>query len=259
MNINFNVDEEDDDLVDNFFNEIVRRRDIARRTNWRHRSIALSQREVALAATLQSAASFYVTLVFAVMITTNQVIAAIIYARRRFAGQDSPHTVRLFKVLIYYQCLLTFCFHELDILVEQDDALLNVRYGQLYPLEQLPPKNRAIDEISEEFAYTFTRFMKDQLRLMMVFALGYRTTGASVAVVAVATAVIISGLISTISLLFPNASAGVTRVFCIVLRAFLNCSCCTDLDGLLFFSSKYFLNISTQTGKCSPSSGGPLL
>ncbi len=72
------------------------------------------------------------------------------------------------RILVYYQCLLTFCFHELDVLVQQDDALLNLRYGQLYPLEQLPPKNRAIDEISEEFAYTFTRFTKDQLRILFL-------------------------------------------------------------------------------------------
>jgi hypothetical protein len=168
MNDKFNVEEDDEDLVDNFYDAIVRRRDIARRTNWRHRSTALSQREVALAATIQSSTNFYITLVFAILITMNQVITAIIYARRRFAGQDSPHSVRLLRVMVYYQCLLTFCFHELDVLVEQDNSLLNLRYGQLYPLEQLPPKNRSIDEISDEFAYTFTRFTKEQLRILFL-------------------------------------------------------------------------------------------
>ncbi len=45
---------EDEHLADDFYDEIIRRRDIARRTNWRHCSTALSQREVALAATIQS-------------------------------------------------------------------------------------------------------------------------------------------------------------------------------------------------------------
>jgi hypothetical protein len=164
----FNVVGVDEHLVDDFYDEIVRRRDIARRTNWRHRSMALSQREVALAATLQSSAAFFIVLAFAVMITMNQVTSAIIFARQSLGGPDSPHTIRLFRVLIYYQCLLTFCFHELDVLIEQDDDLLNLRYGQLYPLEQLPPKNRSIDKISEEFSYSFTRFTKDQLRMLFL-------------------------------------------------------------------------------------------
>jgi hypothetical protein len=80
MNNNFNVEEDDENLIDDFYDAIVKRRDIARRTNWRHRSTALSQREVALAATIQSSANFFITLVFAIMITMNQVITAIIYA-----------------------------------------------------------------------------------------------------------------------------------------------------------------------------------
>jgi hypothetical protein len=154
---------EDDDMVDKFYDQIIRRRDIARRTNQRHHSTALSQREVALAATIQSTASFYVMFAFAIMITRNQVIMAIIFCRRRFVGQDSPHTTRLLRVLMYYQCLVTFYFHELDVLVEQDDALLNLHYDQLYPLDQLPPKNRSVNKILEEFAYTFMHFTKDQL------------------------------------------------------------------------------------------------
>ncbi len=48
------MDIEDDDFDDNFFDEIVRRRMIPSRTNWRYRFISLNQREVAEAATLQS-------------------------------------------------------------------------------------------------------------------------------------------------------------------------------------------------------------
>jgi hypothetical protein len=107
-------------------------------------------------------------LIIAVMITMNQVMTAVIFSIRRLGGQDFPHTVRLLRMIIYYQCLLTFCFHELDLLVQNDDALLNIRYGQLYPLENSPPKNRSIDEISEEFSYNFTHFTKEQLRLLML-------------------------------------------------------------------------------------------
>jgi hypothetical protein len=165
---NFNLLEEDDDLVDDFYNQIVRRRNIARRTNLRHHSFSLSQREVALAATIQSSTSFFITLAFAIMITMNQITTAIIFSRRRLGGPDSPYTGRLLRVLIYYQCLLTFCFHEIDALVQEDDALLNIRYGQLFPLENSPPKNRSIDELSEEFSYSFTCFTKDQLRLLFL-------------------------------------------------------------------------------------------
>ncbi len=41
-----------DDLIDNYYDEIIRRQTIATRTNWRMRFTSLSQREVALAATI---------------------------------------------------------------------------------------------------------------------------------------------------------------------------------------------------------------
>ncbi len=67
---------------------------------------------------------FFITLSFAMMIAMNQVITATICCQQRFGGQDSPYTTRLLRILMYYQCLLTFCFHELDVLIETDDALL---------------------------------------------------------------------------------------------------------------------------------------
>ncbi len=52
--------------------------------------------------------------------------------------------------------MLTFCFHEIDALVQDGDELLNICYRQLYSLENSLPKDRSIDGISEEFSYTFT-------------------------------------------------------------------------------------------------------
>jgi inhibitor of KinA sporulation pathway (predicted exonuclease) len=58
----------DDIVVDHFFNEVARRRRIPRRTNWRYRYMALSQREVAEATILQVSilehADFFVLMIF---------------------------------------------------------------------------------------------------------------------------------------------------------------------------------------------------
>ena len=43
------IDDDDDDIYD----DIIRHRETTRRTNWRHRSTSLSQRDVALAATIK--------------------------------------------------------------------------------------------------------------------------------------------------------------------------------------------------------------
>jgi hypothetical protein len=64
--------------------------------------------------------------------------------------------------------LLTVCFHELDLLIERDDLLCNIHGDQEIPIFNLPPRNRTIDELSEEDAYALTRFRKHQLRLLMV-------------------------------------------------------------------------------------------
>ncbi len=58
--MDFLEDEEEDEMMD----AIVRRRDIARRTNWRWRSTALSQRDVAIATSINSSLSFYFTLLY---------------------------------------------------------------------------------------------------------------------------------------------------------------------------------------------------
>jgi hypothetical protein len=48
---------EEEDLCDHYFDIIIQRRSIPRRTNWRHCANALSQREVALAGNIQSSAN----------------------------------------------------------------------------------------------------------------------------------------------------------------------------------------------------------
>jgi hypothetical protein len=78
-------------------------------------------------------------------------------------GLESPIIQRLLQAVTYYSCLLTFCFHELDVLVQNDDALLNIHEDQVIPLLNSPPRNQLIDDMSEEGAYAWTRFRKHRL------------------------------------------------------------------------------------------------
>ena len=78
-------------------------------------------------------------------------------------GPESPVMQRLLQAVTYYSCLLTFCFHELDVLVQNDDALLNIHEDQVIPLLNSPPRNQLIDDLSEEGAYAWTRFCKHRL------------------------------------------------------------------------------------------------
>jgi hypothetical protein len=75
-------DVDDDDFVDDYYDEIIRHRAIARRTNWWMLFTSLSQREVALAATIESSMSEYLQILVALMITTNQLVTAIHMFRR---------------------------------------------------------------------------------------------------------------------------------------------------------------------------------
>jgi hypothetical protein len=51
-------------LEDYYYDQIVRRRGISRRLNWRQRTNALSQREVATASMIHTSSTFYLSLVF---------------------------------------------------------------------------------------------------------------------------------------------------------------------------------------------------
>ncbi len=94
------VDEDVDfDEHEEFLNEIVRRRNIARRTNWRLRSTALTQRDVAIATSIRSSISLYITLLFLVsyqIYLLNQMINQNNNRQSHFFG-------RLLKVFKYYK------------------------------------------------------------------------------------------------------------------------------------------------------------
>jgi hypothetical protein len=154
----------EDEEADEMMNEIVRRRDIARRTNWRCRSTALSQRDVAVAATIHSSISFYVTLLYLVLYQMNSIQQIILHNNNR----RSNFFRRLQRALKYYKCLFQFCSYKIDVLVDEETDLLFLRRYQLFPLVHSPPRNRSIDEISEEKAKELTRFTKEQLRLLLL-------------------------------------------------------------------------------------------
>jgi len=69
---------------------------------------------------------------------------------------------------IYYNCMILFCYFQLDSLVAEEDELLNIRHGEWIPLAETPPRNRSIDELSEENAKSLTRFNKDQLHQLLL-------------------------------------------------------------------------------------------
>jgi hypothetical protein len=66
-----------DDFVDNYYDEIIRCRTITRRTNWRMRFTSLSQRELALAATIQSSMFDYIQFIRVMIIIINQLMTAV--------------------------------------------------------------------------------------------------------------------------------------------------------------------------------------
>jgi hypothetical protein len=74
----------------------------------------------------------------------------------------------MLDALMYYNCLLTFCFYELDVLIKSDDVLMNVHASQEIHVFNKPPCNGTIDALSEKDAYAWTQFHKHQLRLLMV-------------------------------------------------------------------------------------------
>ncbi len=86
-------DDDDDDVdpdnfVDAYYDEIIRHRAIARRTNWRMCFKSLSQREIALATSINSSISNYVKFLVALIIITNQLLTVIYMMRRRLLDQN---------------------------------------------------------------------------------------------------------------------------------------------------------------------------
>jgi hypothetical protein len=79
-----------------------------------------------------------------------------------------PRLNKLCHILVYYQCLLTFSCHELDILIQADDALLNLWQCNIIPYANRPPINRTIDSLSKSDASEITRFKMSQLQLLLL-------------------------------------------------------------------------------------------
>jgi hypothetical protein len=114
---------------------------------------------VALAAGIQLLANDCVTKIFMIFFFARQLMMMINPTCRAFLGElESPMICRLLRALVYYNCLLTVCFHELDLLIERDDLLCNIHGDQEIPIFKLPSRNCTIDELSEEDAYALTRF-----------------------------------------------------------------------------------------------------
>jgi hypothetical protein len=82
--MNVDDDEQVDDLHDHFYDQIIRRRNITRRTNWQHGANALSQRELALAAGIQLSANDCVTMIFMILFFARQLMMMINATRRAF-------------------------------------------------------------------------------------------------------------------------------------------------------------------------------
>jgi hypothetical protein len=156
-------DDNNDDLIDNYYDDIIRRQTIARRTNWRMRFTSLSQREVALAAIIDSSIVDYGQFIISMIIIIDQIMSAIYWIRRHHFDRNDVRYNRSLHLFLYYNCLIIFCFYQLDSLLDQDDQLMNVRRRQWVPLAETPPRNRSIDELSDKDARSLTRFNKDQL------------------------------------------------------------------------------------------------
>jgi hypothetical protein len=158
--MNFLENEEEDEIL----NAIVRRRDIARRTNWRWWSTALSQRDIVVASSLRSSISFYITILYMILFQLNSINQIIL----RNNNPGSAFFGRLLRALKYNKCLMMLCVYEVDLLIQDETNLLFLRRNELFPLINAPPRNRSIDDILEEMAKQLTRFTKDQLRLLLL-------------------------------------------------------------------------------------------
>jgi hypothetical protein len=109
-----------DDFIENYYDEIIRHRTIARRTNWRMLFTSLIQREVALAATIQSSMFDYIQFIMVMIVTINQLMTGIYVMRMHHLDQNNLHYKMLLHLYIYFSCLTMFCFYELDALLEQE-------------------------------------------------------------------------------------------------------------------------------------------
>jgi hypothetical protein len=160
-----------DDEIDDHIHQFIRRRTIPRRTNWRYRYMALSQREISQANALQLSISDHVDFLLLMILLTNQLLTVLHLFRRQIAGQNNSRVQRMTTVIRYYTRLIAFCYLRLDHIYVEEAELVGIRRDQWEAMVarevDTPPRNRSLDEISDGDAFRLTRFRKPQLQLLI--------------------------------------------------------------------------------------------
>ncbi len=77
------------DEIDDHIHQIIRKRTIPRRTNWRYRYMALSQCEVAQANMLQQSILDHAQFFMVMTLLSNQLLTVLHLFRRQIAGQNN--------------------------------------------------------------------------------------------------------------------------------------------------------------------------
>ncbi len=160
-------DNDDDDFIneDNFiYDEIRHRRQIAHRTNWHFRAAALTQRDVALVASIQASLSFCYSLMYLVI---SQLHLLNQWIQLHNNEPNTPLFRHILKGIWFYHGLFTFCCYKVDALIDEETSILYIWQHQLFPIEDKPVRNKSIDKISETTAKELTQLNKDQLRVLL--------------------------------------------------------------------------------------------
>ncbi len=167
-------DDDDNGNYDDFdahINQIIRRRMIPRRTNWRYRYMALGQREVAEANLLQLSILEHAQFFMAMILLSNQLLTILHLFRRQNAGQNNSRVQGLTPVLRYYTCLVAFCYLWLDNLFLEEAELVGIIHNQWEAMVAMEvfsaPRNRSLNEISEGDAHRLTRFWRVKLQSLL--------------------------------------------------------------------------------------------
>jgi hypothetical protein len=169
-----NDDDDNDynnDEIDDHIHQIIRRRTIPRRTNWRYRYMALSQREIAQANMVQQFILDHAHFFMLMIILSNQLLTELHLFRRQIAGQNNSRVQQMTTVVCYYTHLIAFCYLRLGNLDLEEAELVGICHDQWDAMVarevDTPPRNQSLDEISDGDAFRLTRFRKSQLQLLI--------------------------------------------------------------------------------------------
>jgi hypothetical protein len=138
---------------------------MACRTNWRLRATALTQRDVALAASIQASLSFCYSLMYLMIFQLHLLNQ---WTQLHNNEPNSPLFHQVLKGIRFYHALFTFCCYEVDALIDEETSILYILQHQLFPIEDTPVRNRSINEISVTTTKELTRFNKEQLRVLLL-------------------------------------------------------------------------------------------